>query len=214
MDLEDLVLLGQSRGVLIDVGTEGRDREVQRRREGTFIQDTDVLVLEGRHLEFLGEVFHQVFHERIGNQVEEVPVLGFTREDHPAVCKIDHDLSPLTLHAPQGNGELVVEFLGLGESSTLDQRGECRALPGVAGLEQSPDASSLGDCSNGELNYPIWLSHPSGLSSETSVENREQLRGEAVEVCAQFLGFRAAQASPTGQAGDRCGASASIPSAP
>ena len=45
--LVDFVLLGESRGLLINVGAQSCDGEIKRWRERSLLADSDVVVLEG-----------------------------------------------------------------------------------------------------------------------------------------------------------------------
>ena len=86
----------------------------------------------------------------------------------------------------------------MGESTALDQNGQCGSLSLVAGPKHGSHAASLGDGSNRELNNALFLVDATGLSAHSLVDELQEGVIETGEVGLQLFDLSAAERAASG----------------
>ena len=201
----DLVALRQAGGVLIDVGREAGDREVEGRTKRPGVHEAHVRMAEGRQDQLFGELLKQPVDQRFGDDEEVLAVL-FRGSDHHAPVREDHHGAlPLALVTAEGQDQLAQELVAMGDSAGLQQRRQGLAVALVELLEETAQAASLGDRPGRQLDHPILVGHALGLTAEALVEGGDQMLRHAVQPLLQDLELDPCQASTSRGSGSGLG---------
>jgi hypothetical protein len=171
----DLVPLREPRGVLLDVGGQRGDRELERRAEGDGVHHAHVVVRERGQREVRFELGDQPVQQRFGDHVEELAVHLVRADDHALVGETEQHLAPLAVVAAVGEHQLAVELVGVGDPARLHERRERVAIPFVRGLQHGADARTLGDRAHGELDHAVSAGRAVRLAAQALVEVRDHL---------------------------------------